>query len=75
MQHSTCKRTPLKASFAVQAKGPVDGFGGDFVVPSYRGSTFLDPKVSLLVGSPPELAVRQHQVAWPARIASGCAPA
>ena len=26
------------------AKGTVDGFGGDFTVPSYRGATFLDPK-------------------------------
>lgn len=26
------------------AKGPADAFGGDFLVPSYRGSTFLDPK-------------------------------
>ncbi len=27
------------------AKGNLDGFGGDFLVPSYRGSSFLDPKV------------------------------
>jgi photosystem II oxygen-evolving enhancer protein 1 len=26
------------------AKGTADGFGGEFVVPSYRGATFLDPK-------------------------------
>jgi len=26
------------------AKGDVSAFGGDFSVPSYRGSTFLDPK-------------------------------
>jgi photosystem II oxygen-evolving enhancer protein 1 len=26
------------------AKGTADGFGGEFVVPSYRGGTFLDPK-------------------------------
>jgi photosystem II oxygen-evolving enhancer protein 1 len=26
------------------AKGSADGFGGEFTVPSYRGSTFLDPK-------------------------------
>lgn len=26
------------------AKGPANQFGGDFTVPSYRGSTFLDPK-------------------------------
>jgi len=26
------------------AKGTLDGFGGDFTVPSYRGSSFLDPK-------------------------------
>ena len=26
------------------AKGNADGFGGEFTVPSYRGSTFLDPK-------------------------------
>lgn len=30
----------------LNAKGTLDGFGGDFVVPSYRGSTFLDPKVT-----------------------------
>lgn len=28
----------------LSAKGTLDGFGGDFVVPSYRGSSFLDPK-------------------------------
>ena len=28
----------------LEAKGTADGFGGEFVVPSYRGSTFLDPK-------------------------------
>mmetsp|Transcript_25627 Transcript_25627/g.81363 ORF Transcript_25627/g.81363 Transcript_25627/m.81363 type:complete len:111 (-) Transcript_25627:716-1048(-) len=27
-------------------KGNTSQFGGDFAVPSYRGSTFLDPKVS-----------------------------
>lgn len=26
-------------------KGTLDSFSGDFTVPSYRGSTFLDPKV------------------------------
>lgn len=26
------------------AKGTVNGFGGEFTVPSYRGATFLDPK-------------------------------
>jgi len=25
-------------------QGNADGFGGEFTVPSYRGSTFLDPK-------------------------------
>ncbi len=29
----------------LNAKGSLGGFGGDFVVPSYRGSSFLDPKV------------------------------
>jgi photosystem II oxygen-evolving enhancer protein 1 len=28
----------------LNAKGSLEGFGGDFVVPSYRGSSFLDPK-------------------------------
>lgn len=28
----------------LEAKGTVDGFGGEFTVPSYRGATFLDPK-------------------------------
>jgi photosystem II oxygen-evolving enhancer protein 1 len=28
----------------LEAKGTADAFGGDFVVPSYRGSSFLDPK-------------------------------
>lgn len=31
----------------LNAKGSLDGFGGDFTVPSYRGSSFLDPKVSI----------------------------
>ena len=35
------------------AKGTLDGFGGDFMVPSYRGSSFLDPKVLFLVPTPP----------------------
>ncbi len=29
----------------LDAKGTVDSFSGDFNVPSYRGSSFLDPKV------------------------------
>ena len=29
-------------------KGNLAQFGGDFVVPSYRGSSFLDPKVSIV---------------------------
>lgn len=29
---------------ALNATGSLDNFGGEFVVPSYRGSTFLDPK-------------------------------
>lgn len=28
-----------------EGKGTLDSFSGDFTVPSYRGSTFLDPKV------------------------------
>nr|BAF94213.1 33kDa oxygen evolving protein of photosystem II [Hafniomonas montana] len=28
----------------LNAKGTLDSFSGDFVVPSYRGSSFLDPK-------------------------------
>ena len=32
----------------LNAKGTLDGFGGDFTVPSYRGSSFLDPKVCRL---------------------------
>jgi len=28
----------------LDAKGNADAFGGEFVVPSYRGSSFLDPK-------------------------------
>ncbi|WIA42104.1 hypothetical protein OEZ86_009378 [Tetradesmus obliquus] len=28
----------------LNAKGTLDAFGGEFVVPSYRGATFLDPK-------------------------------
>lgn len=28
----------------LSAKGSVNGFGGEFTVPSYRGATFLDPK-------------------------------
>lgn len=33
-------KKPLK-----MLQGSLGGFGGDFVVPSYRGSSFLDPKV------------------------------
>ena len=35
----------------LEAKGNLDGFGGDFLVPSYRGSSFLDPKVCREGGS------------------------
>ncbi|GBF94973.1 33kDa oxygen evolving of photosystem II [Raphidocelis subcapitata] len=39
------ERVPFLFSIKqIAAKGPADAFGGDFVVPSYRGSTFLDPK-------------------------------
>lgn len=31
----------------LDAKGTLDAFGGDFTVPSYRGSSFLDPKVTI----------------------------
>ena len=31
----------------LEAKGTADAFGGEFVVPSYRGSSFLDPKVRI----------------------------
>jgi photosystem II oxygen-evolving enhancer protein 1 len=31
----------------LEAKGTLDNFSGEFNVPSYRGSTFLDPKVRL----------------------------
>ena len=33
------------------AKGSLDSFSGDFNVPSYRGATFLDPKVSCDAGA------------------------
>jgi photosystem II oxygen-evolving enhancer protein 1 len=40
------ERVPFLFSIKqISAKGPADAFGGDFLVPSYRGSTFLDPKV------------------------------
>ena len=29
----------------LEASGTLDSFSGDFNVPSYRGSTFMDPKV------------------------------
>lgn len=39
------ERVPFLFSLkGLNAKGNVDGFGGQFVVPSYRGSSFLDPK-------------------------------
>ena len=37
----------------LNAKGSLEGFGGDFVVPSYRGSSFLDPKVTRRSGGAP----------------------
>lgn len=40
------ERVPFLFSIkTLNAKGTVDAFGGEFVVPSYRGSSFLDPKV------------------------------
>ena len=36
----------------LQASGDLAKFGGTFKVPSYRGSTFLDPKVRSLTLSP-----------------------
>lgn len=39
------ERVPFLFTFKkMNLKGPINGFSGDFVVPSYRGSTFLDPK-------------------------------
>ena len=50
------------------ANGTLDSFSGDFTVPSYRGSSFLDPKVrywgadhrSIEVAVVPTLALRIH---------------
>lgn len=39
------ERVPFLFTFKQFAgKGTIDGFSGDFTVPSYRGSSFLDPK-------------------------------
>ena len=39
------ERVPFLFSIKeLQAKGTADSFGGEFAVPSYRGSSFLDPK-------------------------------
>ena len=35
---------PTQPSRLPFAQGTADGFGGEFAVPSYRGSSFLDPK-------------------------------
>ena len=45
----------------LNAKGPADAFGGDFVVPSYRGSTFLDPKV----GHSNQVSCQLRTWSWP----------
>ncbi len=45
----------------LEAKGTLDGFGGDFMVPSYRGSSFLDPKVLL----PTSLRHLPPRTLWP----------
>ena len=42
----------------LSAKGSLDGFGGDFTVPSYRGSSFLDPKVVQFTSCSTYLPVR-----------------
>ena len=49
----------------LNAKGSLEGFGGDFVVPSYRGSSFLDPKVTRRSAGHPRrvLAVLGHLAA------------
>ena len=46
MQHCAQARSMahLTSESPLQAKGSVNGFGGEFTVPSYRGATFLDPK-------------------------------
>ena len=44
----------------LQASGDLAKFGGTFKVPSYRGSTFLDPKVA----SSPSLPVSNLPVSW-----------
>lgn len=39
------ERVPFLFTFKeMKLKGSLDGFSGEFTVPSYRGSTFLDPK-------------------------------
>lgn len=46
----------------LEAKGTADAFGGEFVVPSYRGSSFLDPKVECLSSHEQELLpLKGHQ--------------
>ncbi len=44
----------------LNAKGSLGGFGGDFVVPSYRGSSFLDPKASHLIRPVASVARTPH---------------
>lgn len=58
---------------SLDAKGSLDAFGGEFVVPSYRGSSFLDPKVT---HAAPALAARAACTsAPPSRSSSKLRPA
>ena len=46
MQLPGGERVPFLFSVKqLEASGTLDSFSGDFNVPSYRGSTFMDPKV------------------------------
>lgn len=46
------------------AKGNLSAFGGEFSVPSYRGSSFLDPKVRIMSSSPLEAIASLGQHIW-----------
>lgn len=52
----------------IEAKGTLDAFGGDFQVPSYRGSSFLDPKVR------PSAALQLPRLAAAARLPADSRP-
>ena len=74
--HLHCGSTSNPTSTApcmqeLDAKGPLNAMAGDFLVPSYRGASFMDPKVSIY-RFPIQMHARKSYVCAPAQASPIC---